>query len=195
MPKPGRSRKLSRSALVSEARELFSQKGYRATTLKDLVSRFGVSSPSVYYYFKNKRDILIELHSLAFDELDKNFDEILLCNVPTKEKFENILRNHAFVVATNANLVKIFFQESHEMPENKRIEISKKRADYADKMIKLYKKGIKEGVFKKTEPKAAVYIMLGACNWLCMWYQDKKDISPEKIVGQITKILREGYEL
>jgi hypothetical protein len=128
--------------------------------------------------------------------LESSFEKILLSTSPTKTKFENILRNHALVVATNSNLVRIIFQEGREIPEKVRLKISKKRADYSDKLIELYKKGMREGVFKEMDPKIAVYFMLGACNWLCMWSpRDKRGSSPEEMVEQVTKILREGYEL
>lgn len=38
------------------------------------------------------------------------------------------------------------------------------------------------------------YLLLGACNWLTMWYSPKKNIEPEKIVQSLIVILCEGYE-
>ena len=140
-------------------------------------------------------EILSDLHSTAFNELTKNFDEIMSSQLPLKDKFRSIIANHAYVVASNAELVKIFFQDDREIPSKIRSSFKKKRKLYNDKIAELYKEGVNEGLFKNTDPKITVYLILGACNWLCMWYSDKKLINPDKVVEILDNLLCEGYEL
>ena len=194
MARRQRAKKLSKDALLSEAKQLFSIKGYRGTTLKDLTSSFGVSRPSIYYYYKSKMEILSELHSKGFNEAISDFDEILSTKLPTGEKFRKILEVHTRTLANDTELHKIFFLDEMEMPEKLRKEIRKRRRAYTDRIIEVYKRGVAEGIFKKIDPKMAVYLLLGACNWLTMWYSPKKNIEPEKIVQSLMVILCEGYE-
>ena len=60
-----KTKKLSKDAILTEAKQLFSTKGYRGTSLGDLTRSFGVSRPSIYYYYESKMEILSELHSKA----------------------------------------------------------------------------------------------------------------------------------
>ena len=94
MSKGARSKKLSKEAILSEAKRLFSRKGYKGTTLEDLTKSFGVSRPSIYYYYKSKMEILSELHSQGFNEARVELDEILKSDLPTNEKFRKILEAH-----------------------------------------------------------------------------------------------------
>ena len=194
MAKRQRPKKLSKDAILNEAKRLFSVKGYRGTTLKDLTSSFNVSRPSIYYYYKSKMDILSELHSKGFNEANSNFDKILSTDLPTKEKFRKILEVHTRTLANDTELHKIFYLDEMEMSAKLRKEIKKRRKDYTDRIIEVYKKGMAEGIFKQIDPKVAVYLLLGACNWLTIWYSPKKNIEPEQIVQSLILILSEGYE-
>jgi AcrR family transcriptional regulator len=189
-----KERKLSKEVLLNEAKELFSKHSYRGTTIGNLTKRLGVTRPSIYYYFKSKREILSQLHARAFEELTKNFDEIGASELPTIEKLRRVLENHALVVANNAELVKIFFHDDKEIPKELREEIHAKRKSYTEKIIRFYDQGMKEGAFRKEDPKIAVYLLLGACNWLCRWYVDAGTIDSESIVRSLMRLLRNGYE-
>ena len=189
-----KSKKLSKDAILNEAKQLFSTKGYRGTTLGDLTKSFGVSRPSIYYYYKSKMEILSELHSKGFNNAMSNFDEVLTTNLPTKEKFRKILEMHTRILANDTELSKVFYLDEMEMPDKLRKEIRKRRRGYTDRIIEVYKKGVSEGIFKNIDPKMAVYLLLGACNWLSMWYSPKKNIDPETVVQSLMTILCEGYE-
>ena len=195
MAKRQKAKKLSKDAILTEAKQLFSVKGYRGTTLQDLTSSFGVSRPSIYYYYKSKMEILSELHSKGFTEANLSFDEILATDIPTREKFKKILEVHTTTLANDTELHKIFFQDEMEMPIRLRKEIRKRRKEYTNKIIDVYKKGVSEGIFKDIDPKMAVYLLLGACNWLTMWYSPKKDTGPEEVVRSLMEILCKGYEI
>src|SRR4030067_721754 len=59
-----------RERLLSCATQLFTQKGYTATTVREIVAAAGVSKPVLYYYFQNKEGIYLELIRGAFAKLD-----------------------------------------------------------------------------------------------------------------------------
>lgn len=189
-----KTNKLSKESILAEAKQLFSSKGYRATTLTDLTSSFGVSRPSLYYYFKSKVELLSELHAQGFDANFYKFEEIFLSDIPTKEKFRKILEVHAHNLANNTELSKILFMDINEMPEKLIREIRLRRKQYTSRIIEIYKAGVDEGIFKDVDPKMAVYLLLGSCNWLAMWYSSKKSVKPEEIADSLVDMLSSGYE-
>ncbi|MCE1227092.1 MAG: TetR/AcrR family transcriptional regulator, partial [Geobacteraceae bacterium] len=46
-----------RQRLLDAALQLFSTKGYAATSVRELVEAAGVTKPVLYYYFKNKEGL------------------------------------------------------------------------------------------------------------------------------------------
>lgn len=194
MTKKRKKKKLSKDALLAEAKQLFSTKGYRGTTLKDLSSTFGVSKPSIYYYYSSKMDILSELHAKGFNEALGTLDKILISDLPTREKFRKILEEHTRDLANDTELHKVFYLDEMELPDKLRKDIRNKRRGYTDRIIEIYANGVSEGIFRDIDPRTAVYLLLGACNWLTMWYSPKKSIEPEAIVDSLMTILCKGYE-
>jgi AcrR family transcriptional regulator len=57
---------VARQRLLAAALELFTRKGYAATTVREIVAAAGVSKPVLYYYFTNKEGIYLELMSGTF---------------------------------------------------------------------------------------------------------------------------------
>ena len=192
-----KKKKLSKDAILDQAKELFSKKGYSGTTINDLTSIFGVSKPSIYYYFKNKMEILLDLYLKGFNEATKDLDALLASNIPTKEKFRRILELHTRNAINDVKLQRIWYFDKMELPKSISQEISRKRREYTNRIISVFEQGIKEGMFKNLDPETAVYILIGSCNWLIMWYSDKNKTypNPEIIVQTLLEILCEGYEV
>ncbi len=61
-PAPDRElqRQAKRDAVLQAGAQLFNERGFHATSLDDIAARLGVSKPTLYYYVKNKDQILIE---------------------------------------------------------------------------------------------------------------------------------------
>ncbi len=60
----------ARQRLLAAATDLFTQRGYAATTVREIVGAAGVTKPVLYYYFRNKEGIYLELMRQAFARLD-----------------------------------------------------------------------------------------------------------------------------
>ena len=58
---------IARDRLLTAALELFTAKGYAATTVREIVAAAGVSKPALYYYFGNKEGIYLTLMQNTYD--------------------------------------------------------------------------------------------------------------------------------
>jgi len=52
----------TRERILDVALELFNEKGYDGTSLREIAERLGVTKAALYYHFERKEDILLELH-------------------------------------------------------------------------------------------------------------------------------------
>jgi AcrR family transcriptional regulator len=67
----------TRERILDIALELFTEHGYDKTSMRDIAERLGTTKAALYYHFKSKADILLELHlrlhtigRVILDELD-----------------------------------------------------------------------------------------------------------------------------
>lgn len=191
---------LSRQSILKVAIEIFSENGYRATSLEQVAERLGVTRPSLYYYYKNKQDILLKADMEASDAIIKTAQEIFDRPLPVKEKFFKLIENHVVVMAKNAKLISIFYEEEKELlktTDRRVIGVMEKRAQdrakYTERWVDLYREGVAEGVFRNADPEIAVLSVLGACNWVYRWYHEDGKLSPENIAKSMAKLLASGY--
>jgi AcrR family transcriptional regulator len=54
---------------MEAALELFTAKGYASTTVREIVKEAGVTKPVLYYYFRNKEGVYLEILGRALDTL------------------------------------------------------------------------------------------------------------------------------
>jgi len=59
---PTRQERSTRERILDIALELFSERGYDKTSLRDIAERLGTTKAALYYHFARKEDILLELH-------------------------------------------------------------------------------------------------------------------------------------
>jgi AcrR family transcriptional regulator len=52
----------TRERILDIALELFNEKGYEGTSLREISERLGTTKAALYYHFERKQDILLELH-------------------------------------------------------------------------------------------------------------------------------------
>lgn len=83
---------LSKNKIAEAALNLFSTKGYDATTMQDIIEDSGMSKGAIYHYFKSKQEILAYLSNYEKKQLS-DFLKALVENpdIKSKEKIENII--------------------------------------------------------------------------------------------------------
>src|ERR1700735_406842 len=60
--RPSGSAASTRERILDIALELYTEHGYDKTSLRDIAERLGTTKAALYYHFKSKADILLELH-------------------------------------------------------------------------------------------------------------------------------------
>jgi AcrR family transcriptional regulator len=65
-----------KALILKGAKKLFVEKGIEHTTIRNIAEEINYSVGTVYVYFKDKNDILHDLHTIGFQELDSYFMEL-----------------------------------------------------------------------------------------------------------------------
>src|SRR5262249_44022992 len=62
--------------ILAAARSLFLKEGVDRVTIRAICARVGITSPSLYFHFRNKREIIIAICNETFGQLLERFREI-----------------------------------------------------------------------------------------------------------------------
>lgn len=179
--------------ILASAATLFAEKGFRAITINDVAASLGYTKSVVYYYFKNKNEILWQIFDRMHDTYINTITEIVGKQRSSSETLREIIYSHALNVMQRKDWTAIYFRDESELEEGQRALILKRKREY-DKLIEeVYRKGVSEGVFKDIPTHIAVTGFMGMCNWLHTWFDEKGPLSAEQIAEHYCDILAGGY--
>jgi TetR/AcrR family transcriptional regulator, cholesterol catabolism regulator len=191
MPEPIRT-----ADILRVAAEEFSKKGYRGARLSDVADSLGVTRQALYYYYKSKAAILVDLFSNFFDDLEAGLDAVEAGGGSAAEDFDAMMRAHIRTVAARPELSAIFTQERSALPPTDARRIQRRRQAYQQRLVEAYEKGIKEGGLRDCGSSSVeVSLILGAANWIFRWYRPGRDLTPEALADIAVNLLGSGYRL
>lgn len=179
--------------ILDVARRLFSEEGYEGTTLEMVASELGVTRPALYHWLPSKESLLCDIHEEGVDLLVERLSRIMKSDAPPLEKLANAIRSHVSVVTENLQTIAVFFQEEASLPAEAAARIASRKRRYDRSLIDLMKAAQLEGSIRNDlNPRIAVELILGMCNWLYHWYEPRGRVRPEQLADQIMAIAFDG---
>lgn len=174
-----------REDILRKATELFDRQGYANTSLDDIARAVGIAREGIYYYFKNRAEILlhiIEPRSLALIEGLRAIME-----APGKghaEKLHDAVRNHLEQFDLHCLEMTVSLRDGHlEDARAVRAVMARIWKEYEALWTRLVAEGQRAGAFRAMgDPKMLAFGILGMCNWLARWYDPKKGVPISELV-------------
>ncbi len=176
------------------AESLFSEKGYAATTMRDLAEALNIEPASLYSHIVSKDQLLFDIadrcSTAFFDAVQPIFDS----GLNTEKKLEAMIVAHVEVIAANLTAAPIFFNEWRHLEEPRRIDYGNRRDEYEELYRQVIRKGIQENLFLNYDERFTARTLLSALNWTPTWYRPDGELRPTEIGENLAKILIHGLE-
>lgn len=170
-----RKRQRRRAEILHAALTAFREKGYHATTLEDIARRLGVRKQALYHYFTDKEAILFECHRISLDQVSGNLREARRAYRSATDRLRHVIREHVRVMTETLEGSPLAFEVT-ALGEARQREIIGARDRYERGLRAIIAAGIRAGEFRPVDPKVAVFVILGAINWIARWYQPEGTI-------------------
>ena len=91
-------RENKRDAVLRTAARLFNEKGYHSTSLELVAEELEITRPTVYYYFKNKDEILFECVRIALEMIELAAQEVIARGGSAAEQLVSVMHKYAEVI-------------------------------------------------------------------------------------------------
>ena len=162
-------RRRRRAEILHAALRAFRDKGFHATTLDDIALHVGVRKTALYHYFPDKQSILHECHREASEELQR-IVRGARAFATAREQLRYVIREHVRVMTETLEGSPLAFEVTAFSPERQQ-ELMTARDAYERAVRGIIVSGIRRGEFRRVNPKVAVFVILGAINWIARWYR------------------------
>jgi AcrR family transcriptional regulator len=162
-------------------------------TMRDIAERLGLVKGNLYYYFKNKQDILYHCHVKCIAISLAALDEVSTMSLPPAEALRQLLVKHIRNITEDAyGGVLLTDLESLTPVQRKRYVAMRDRFEVG--VRKLIRGGMSDGTFAQQNVDLAGITILGAINWIPKWYRPDGPMSSvelaEQIADQLIRSLR-----
>lgn len=188
-----------RARVLSAAKSVFSQGGYRAATVADILAEAGIARATFYKYFRNKRQVFVDLIHDFLETIYENTGKFLAKELEESEQLadrakEALIIFYGFFLE-NRDIIRVYYREAFGFDPG----LYAIWDDFDRRMISLLSKilaqGVKRGTFREmdTEPVARALLMI----FLQVPYRDimapgRADIDIESLAGEMARFALEG---
>lgn len=180
---------VNREDILWAAAEVLRHNGYDATTMKDIAAQVNLTAASLYHHFKSKDFLLLNVLEIGLDLTIAKLEPIVQSDRSHAEKLEQMIRSHIMSVTGNTAVGAAMVFEIRALLNVKatgkngngasnqefvqRRDTFFERRDYFEGLFRnVIKAGIAAGEFRQVDHAIVAKAMLGAHNWVGIWYKD-----------------------
>lgn len=192
MAKAQRKRASKKELILRRAAAMFREKGFAATSMRDLAEMVGIEAASLYNHIRSKNEIL---EAICFDVaniFNTNMEAIESSNKKSITKIEELLRFHIRQMIENYEEVYVSDREWKHLDEPYLSNFQTQRRNYRKKLAAIIEDGIEKNEIRKIDAPTAVLIILHAISGIESWHRSKAKISAEELEENMLKIMIDG---
>lgn len=178
----------SRQQILDAALELFAQKGYATTTVREILDTVGITAPSLYYYFGNKEGLYMELMQTHCARIDEALASHTHTASSAKHRLKDLVDKIFLHVIEDKDFFRLMFAIYYGPSEGAPYcDFISYHVKFHAAIKQIIQDGIVSGEFQPGNPGHMTWVIRGVVQ-LAMEEQIKDD--REKIDGQgLQKIL------
>lgn len=134
--------------ILEAAIRIFARNGFFSSTISQIAKEAGVADGTIYLYFKNKDDILLQFFSHKAREIFDGFWQAVAEGKNSVEKLRNLVKSHLAAFQSDIDMAMVFQSETkgnHQMRE----QLNEMTRQYLIALGEILEQGQDEGVFSK----------------------------------------------
>lgn len=175
-------------ALLRAAFKAFNQQGIHQTSLDHIGERLGLTKAALYYYFPSKSALVAACFSRAMDLTRDCLAEAKREGRTGREKIVIFFRR--YIEATHEEMDGYFvLTEDYALDPEDRRRLIEERDSVEKQLRQFVTLGARDGSIVDCDPKLAVFLLLGAVNWIPKWFSVEGDWSYRQLAVAASEML------
>jgi TetR/AcrR family transcriptional regulator, cholesterol catabolism regulator len=182
-----------RQAIEDVASDLFRERGYAATSIRDIARALSVQGASLYAHVTSKEDVLWAIVDRAAGRFEAAADraeteaEARRPGDPA-EAIAALVRTHVEVLTADVDEAGVFVHEWRALGPERRAAILERRDAYEGRFRRRIGEGIAVGAFAMTDPAIASGAILSAVNGVATWYDPEGRLPAGRIADHLVDL-------
>jgi TetR/AcrR family transcriptional regulator, cholesterol catabolism regulator len=189
--KPPSRRDAKRAEILRSAASAFRRRGYHGASVEEIALALGMTKGSLYYYFKNKEEILFFCHDYSLDILLARLAELARERSPADVRLRRLIIAFVHMILDELHGTALTLDPQALSPPLLEKVIAKR--DRFDRgMRRLLQEGMDDGLFAPGDPKLLTFAILGSVNWITRWFDPQGPATSQEIAERFADYLVAG---
>jgi len=183
---------IQRHRILKAAATCFNEKGYSGTSLKDVSRHLELTDAALYYYVRNKEELVYQCYLRAAELGREAMDRAVRDGRNGFEQALLYIRYHLEIMVGDEGPVAIM----SEIPSLKRAhqnEILRVSRLHSAGFEEILRRGIADGSIASCDVRMTGNAIMGAINWVPKWFHGKAGMAAE-IRDKFPQVLTRGLQ-
>jgi AcrR family transcriptional regulator len=181
-----------REQIYRAASALFSERGYRATSIRDIARELDLQGGSLYAHISSKEDVLWEIIARVAESFSAAVRPIAEADGPAPERLRAMIHAHVGVVVNELARAAVFFQDWRQLSEPRRSEVLALRDAYEALFRRTIADGVTNGELQTADPRQATMFVLTALNGIPGWFRSDGELTADDIADELANLVLDG---
>jgi len=179
--------------LLDTAADLFWEKGFAATTTREIAAALRIQQASLYYHMASKEDLLYQIFGSSLHQFLTDVPRAVQQVADPRERIRVLIRVHVATLLRYQKRNMTMLTELRALSARHRAEVVALRERYAAFVRSTLEDAQANGGIRRDIP--AAYLTLGLLNmlnWAARWYRENRDPSPDQVAELFFKLYSDG---
>lgn len=172
-----------REMILSNAAQLFAQRGYAGTSMNEVAAACGVSKATLYHYVRDKHDLAVRIAEEHVQRLEAVVEEVLREHETPEARLGALIRSFVAEYAMAQNAQRVLTEDVRFLRE----EDQQRIIGVERRVVAAFARTIAE--VRGEDPasklgKPMAMLLFGMINWMFTWMKPGRELDPEAI-GEI----------
>ena len=180
--------------ILRTASQIFAEKGYHSTSMRDISRATSVSLAGLYHYCNSKEELLFAIQDNCFGRVLERLEERLQDLDDPVVKLRVFIENHLSFFAANMAEMKVLSHEAESLGGDLYAHVSTRKDRYA-KLAREILSELRDTRQSKhsIDLTVATYALFGMMNWIYNWYDPRGKLKVADLADNLLKLFLNGF--
>jgi AcrR family transcriptional regulator len=179
--------------LFDTAANLFWEKGYAATTTREIAAAVGIQQASLYYHIASKEDLFYQLCISSLEQLHSDVQSALHGVADPPARIRLLISAHLLTLLKHQVRHVTMLTQLRALSEEHHREVLRLRKNYASLVQSVLEEAQTAGLVRADIPAKYLYLaLLNVLNWAVLWFRQDRELTAERLIGLFTPLFLEG---
>jgi AcrR family transcriptional regulator len=185
-----------RDEILAIAADLFAERGFNATTVREIADAAGILSGSLYHHFDSKESMVEDLLRSFMNEVTSAYRKEVASNDDPVDVLRRLVRIALVSIGTQWATVAVMVNEYNLLVSYPRFAfVAEQSEETEDLWVGVLERGIATGAFRADLDARMVYRFLRDAIWVSVrWFQPDGRTTPEELADTYLGVLLDGIK-